>query len=78
MRPGLTQPGSSHRTDQLELFREKRVREVWRMRNEVMQNLEKKTVSAGSSRRYIPGLGAETVGSEEDSVWEGQAEGRRV
>jgi acyl-homoserine-lactone acylase len=44
-----SQRGSGHRTDQLELFSGKRVRQVWLTRDEVMQNLEKKTILAPAS-----------------------------
>ncbi|MGD2122284.1 MAG: acylase [Gemmatimonadota bacterium] len=35
-----SQPGSSHRTDQLQLFSEKRMRPVWRTRREIEANLD--------------------------------------
>jgi len=37
-----SQPGSPHRTDQLALFSEKKLRPVWRQRAEVEANLEKR------------------------------------
>jgi len=42
-----SQPGSPHRTDQLKLFSEKRLKPVWRTREEVEANLEKRTVLEG-------------------------------
>jgi acyl-homoserine-lactone acylase len=39
-----SQPGSPHRTDQLRLFAEKRLRPVWRTREAVEANLEQRTV----------------------------------
>ena len=35
-----SQPGSPHRTDQLQLFSEKAMRPVWRTREEIEANLE--------------------------------------
>jgi acyl-homoserine-lactone acylase len=35
-----SQPGSSHRTDQLQLFSEKRMRPVWRTREDIEANLD--------------------------------------
>jgi acyl-homoserine-lactone acylase len=35
-----SQPGSAHRTDQLRFFSEKRMRPVWRSREEIEANLE--------------------------------------
>jgi acyl-homoserine-lactone acylase len=35
-----SQPGSRHRTDQLQLFSEKRMRPVWRTREEIEANLD--------------------------------------
>jgi acyl-homoserine-lactone acylase len=45
-----SQAGSEHRTDQLGLFSEKRAREVWRVRNDVERNLEKRKVLEAQAR----------------------------
>ena len=37
-----SRPGSPHRTDQLPLFAEKRLRPVWRERAEVEANIERR------------------------------------
>jgi acyl-homoserine-lactone acylase len=45
----FSQPGSPHRTDQLRLFAEKKLRSVWRTRAEIEANLERREV-VGPSR----------------------------
>jgi len=39
-----SQPGSPHRTDQLELFARKQLRPVWRTRKEIEAHLEERLV----------------------------------
>jgi acyl-homoserine-lactone acylase len=39
-----SQPGSPHRTDQLELYSRKKYRPVWRMKREIEANLERREI----------------------------------
>ena len=43
-----SQPGSPHRTDQLELFARKELRPVWRTRAEIMANLGERETLPGT------------------------------
>jgi acyl-homoserine-lactone acylase len=50
-----SQPGSPHRTDQLELFSTKRLRPVWRTRSEIEEHLSGRTRFRSRASSEEPG-----------------------